>query len=422
VEYSLEFREPRKVDADLKGCVIGKNVIVLRPKSDTVSAEDLLKFFNLPGFDLTQCFKLPHRAKPAKSAEEASRRPRREVEGLLSDLSIPEVPNGIVRTVQEADSILDGLFDNWRESPSSAYMMDLLASSSRNELDRRLARVKAESHAFEQALTAYNSLAYLVRNLYPSTIAFPYHCINAVAVSHPTDRIRKQLSVAETLLAFVGSLVLALSRPPSSDVVKAFDDIRSFSEGHWRNLGTRAAGMLPSGREGDLESCLRALFRGNFARRAGRLVEIRNHFHHGRDYGSDELSELLRGCMDELAFLVRFPLFRVCGLVGSKRQTNEIVHEIEKYLGAETVHERMRIPLTGLLHDGLYVQTDTGPVELFPFLTVRRCPDCSQDETYFLDRLGKGRHGWLIKSFERGHQLEDHDIADGLSRWRDGAN
>lgn len=70
-----------------------------------------------------------------------------------------------------------------------------------------------------------------------------------------------------------------------------------------------------------------------------------------------------------------------------------------------------------VLHEGLYILTDAGTKELFPFISVRRCASCYRDETFFLDSLKKDRRTWCVKSFEYGHTLEVTDITDELSKW-----
>ncbi len=327
VDARLCVRRPiKKVDATLKGSFIGRDIVALRPKNASVPVDDLLRFFHLGDFSFSEPW--------AWLAQATSAASRSELVRLLREVRVPVVPGEMAEALQENYGCYEEL------SHAEPDVMGLLECRNRNEFEQRLLRLRAEGHALRQALDASSSLPYLVRNFYPFPIALPYRSLAAFR-NHAL--LVEQLRVAEGLLAFVGSLALALSRPAPSELVKAFDARRDFSAGAWLEIGTKAIATLDSAAHGDLANGLR-LLRGGFNKHAAQLIEIRNDYHHHRidnakiSDKTSELSTLLTDCFEELAFIVRFPLFRVCD-VTFDHQSDKKVHSIELYRGADPVHD-----------------------------------------------------------------------------------
>jgi hypothetical protein len=400
----------QEVDADLNGCFIGRNVVALRPKNASVPAVAILQFFYFDGMPWDFLTDWLARATSANS--------KSEMVHVLRELSVPLLPaevDDVFREMselkeRERDMDLDLFDDDFR------YVLD---ARDRNDFDRRMLRLRAEQYTLRQALSESRSLPYLIKNFYPFPIAFPHHSLGAF--THARDVLDEQLRVAENILAFVASLALALSRPPSNDLVKEFETHRNFSPGDWLAIGRKATKVLATAAHDDLPNGLRLLFGGIFAQQADQLVQLRNDRHHrgidSANITNKALAKLLEACLDELAFLARFPLFRVCG-VEIDRHSGKAIHRIEKYTRTDPVYEQDLLTSDKPLATGLSVQTDTGPVDLFPFITTRECPGYHQLQTYFLDRAPKNGKGWQLKSFERGHSLEANDVAEGLSTWR----
>jgi hypothetical protein len=396
----------KKVEGATRGCLIGRDVILLRPKDHLACADILLRFFHLANFSSFGPWEWLEKATGATSGS--------DLVGLLREVCIPVVPDDIADVLEENHVAFDEL------SHAEPDVMGLLECRNRGEFDRHLLRLRAENYALSQAREASSSRPYLIRNFYPFPIAFPYYVL---AAHQGHALLVEQLRVAESLFAFVASLALALSSPASGELPKAFSERRNFSDGIWLEIGRTAIKTLDSADHGDLADGLKLLFGGIFPERADRLVKLRNDYHHNRidnariSDKTSEISTLLATCFDELAFIVRFPLFRICDGVKVDRLSRRFIHEIEYYGGADLLHEARLMESERSYPSGLYVKTEAGPKDLFPFITIHVCPDCSQPETYFLDRAGKNQ-GWFVKSFERGHSLEVQDVAEGLSKWR----
>ena len=69
------------------------------------------------------------------------------------------------------------------------------------------------------------------------------------------------------------------------------------------------------------------------------------------------------------------------------------------------------------LADGrLYVVSQNRPtISLAPFCVLADCPSCLTPELYYPDRLGRSTA--LLKSLDRGHELESRDTFDALRSW-----
>ena len=58
-------------------------------------------------------------------------------------------------------------------------------------------------------------------------------------------------------------------------------------------------------------------------------------------------------------------------------------------------------------------------VPMYPFVAAANCPRCLHRETYFIDRWDDRKGITLMKSFERGHTVNDSEVSDALARFVD---
>ena len=183
-----------------------------------------------------------------------------------------------------------------------------------------------------------------------------------------------------------------------------------------------AASELRAENRDGLANQLKALWRGRFERNAQVLTKLRNDKHHGgKKERSSSIAEKTRGklaeCFEDLAFLIKFPVIRVFN--PDVPRTGMWIHQVEIYKGDHPAHEHATIEREVPLPASLYVMTDEGPKDLFPFVSVRECDTCGELETFFLDKREKGAT-WSVKSFEHSHPLKAEDIAAALEAWSSG--
>ena len=54
-------------------------------------------------------------------------------------------------------------------------------------------------------------------------------------------------------------------------------------------------------------------------------------------------------------------------------------------------------------------------IPLYPFIVSRICPHCNAGETYFIEAWDRKRNLARMKSFERGHTMNDSGVSDALT-------
>ena len=103
---------------------------------------------------------------------------------------------------------------------------------------------------------------------------------------------------------------------------------------------------------------------------------------------------MLRRCMGALAFFADYPI----------RQAE----------GSDTDHnDESR-------GDDLFLDLGGGDkVPLYPFIVPMICTKCDAGETYFIDAWDRKRNIARMKSFERGHTMNDPKISESLARFID---
>jgi len=225
------------------------------------------------------------------------------------------------------------------------------------------------------------------------------------------------------------ALIDPMDRPALSEILKqAWQG--GASPGHWREIGQRTAKLLTSHTTQKLAlslSFLLATKRGNrFPECIENLIKAKNDFKHDRgpkieeDYieATERVSGLLSSVMEGLSFLTEYPIRLVTDLDGV-RGSRRVIVQTRRFSGDHPAlpQEKLEYPDT-LTKGDLYVQVqDAIWVSLFPFISVHNCPHCKYQETYFVDRWNRTADRATLKSFERGHTIEDSEIANSVGNW-----
>jgi hypothetical protein len=169
-----------------------------------------------------------------------------------------------------------------------------------------------------------------IRNFYPHMIAYPYRSLDPIR-SNVHLLYKEQLRVAECLLAFLGSVGLALvawtgvAAGAEMDLAAKFrEDWQSgASPGDWQQLGQRSARLLRSYMENTVATGFAALWfkgrgtqRSELSEKLDRLVRLKNDFKHDRwprtpgehREGNDEAGRLLTDCLQAISFFIQHPI------------------------------------------------------------------------------------------------------------------
>jgi hypothetical protein len=274
-------------------------------------------------------------------------------------------------------------------------------------------------------------LDYQIRNLFPYPLAFAYR--DQQSQASPDRKYDAQLRVAENILAFLGSLDLALVT--REGLAKADIDLVQVCRGgvdlgSWRTICQKLSKTSILGPSGDLGAALNALWQGKnssrFYKTVERMVKMKNDKKHDRgpkttaevQAATDAMSGLLSQCLDHLRFLTEYPIRLVC--------------EVRPIRGAEPsarlkvyrcTADHPALPVEEVVYkssppqDDLYVQVSENDWRsLFPFMTAHECCQCHHREIYFIDKWNGVGQSAVLKSFEQGHTMEAGEEGAALAK------
>ncbi len=231
---------------------------------------------------------------------------------------------------------------------------------------------------------------------YPPLLAAGFRSL--ARTEDPRELYQEQLRFAENLLAFLGSVSLALVR--ENDREEAGLDLATYwrggiSPGDWRDIVRRCSKTFAR-YDDPLAKAIRKLKiqvqTKGFGGDVDALIRAKNDFKHDRGpktlesmmAASSRVGEILRRCMGALDFLANHPM-----------------------RGAEDPEA------------DLFLETG-GRLFLFPFLVSGIALGRHDGQTYFVDAWDTRKGAARMKSFERGETVESPSISEALARWGDG--
>jgi hypothetical protein len=273
-----------------------------------------------------------------------------------------------------------------------------------------------------------------IADTYPLPIAYSWSLLEGLW--DPKDLYREQLRHAENMLAFLGSVSLAVL--DDQDYEKAQLDLKvpwqgGISFGAWKLIVQRCAKVFQGYRDHPLAADIHKLKIGSeskvFGADIAALISARNDFHHGRGpvmeedivEASNDAQERLQRCMETLSFFKQYPI-RLVQDFDVDRRNNDFMLKCLRLEGDGPGFPQERISFPKALPRGdLMLDLGDGNwAQLYPFVIASNCPRCRYRETYFIDRWTDRKNTTLMKSFERGHTEERRDISDTLTLLADG--
>ncbi len=268
-----------------------------------------------------------------------------------------------------------------------------------------------------------------VSTSYPYPLASGFRSL--VDTGDPRDLYKEQLRFAENVLAFLGSVSLALLR--EEDRGGAGLDLKKYwsggiSPGDWKEIIQRSTKVFAKYRDVPLAAAIRKLNIGSEKKGFGRdvieLIRAKNDYKHDRgptDLGSmadasDQVQEKLQRCIEALAFLADYPILRA--EVVEADSDGGFSLKCRRYAGASPelpAEDRHLTTTPG--KDELFLDLSGGTwISLYPFI-VPESRSGSEAETYFIDAWDVKRGSVRLKSFERGHTVIDPGVSDSLAGW-----
>jgi hypothetical protein len=402
---------------ELEGVAAADTVVILRPNSESADPALLVQFLRSTiGQDL-----LLSRAQTATA-------PTLRL-SALSSLPIPSLSGVVSNDLDELQAIEQDLRS--RADKLASMRLQLFSADSAENLDLRLKQIRQSALAIDASIQQAETAEFQIRNFYPFPLAYPYRTLSSPTVLQ--DRYKQQLRISENILAYLGSLSLALTYPNQLAELplllkQAWQG--GISPGHWRDISQKTSELFRSDADTKLAVSLGSLWKargGNkFPKNVEQLIKAKNDFKHDRwpiieeEYkdATESLEKLLEEVMIALAFFTEYPIRLVTDLDGVRGSRRVIVQAL-RFVGDHPalIQELVEYPET-LIKGDLYVEMQEGSWKaLFPFISVHNCPDCKYRETYFVDRWKRAEGKAILKSFERGHTIEHREIAASLTEW-----
>jgi hypothetical protein len=289
-------------------------------------------------------------------------------------------------------------------------------------------------------LDSFKDVAYVMLGRtahdFPFPLATGYRQLNSFATD--AERYKEVLRLAENILAFLGSLSLAILEDERRwQISEALGQPSptswqgGISPGHWLQLAIHATRQLRDQGDSPLANRLGALELNRENRGVGKLlrslIQAKNDFKHDR--GPSVESDYKLACMSitgylshvlgALRFLKEHPMFLVRDINPHRRgQKADVV--FLRCMGSDPGFLTEQWEYSPSLRKGdLYVELEPERLApLYPFIHAQTCEQCKAREFYFVDRLDVRRNGDPgdrtcvagLKSFDRGHTDKDTDI------------
>ena len=321
-----------------------------------------------------------------------------------------------------------------KESPSLAQ-----TTQTRSDSPKRVQPVAASSVSATKPIVASpdvlsrDELEYRISSSYPFPLAFGFRSLASIV--DPRDLYREQLRVAENMLAFLGSVSLALMR--EQDREKAGIDPKEYwatgiSPGDWKEIVGRCSKVFADYEDDPLALAIKGSNirsekkERSFGANVTVLIRAKNDFKHDRGpvvleeitEASEKVQDRLRLCMEALAFSTAYPIRQVEDFDVARRGDGVILKCL-RYMGDHPSFPQEEVPYYQALPRGdLFLDLgQRGWIPLFPFITIMTCSHCKARETYFIDAWDTRRGTARMKSFERGHTKNSAEVSEALEEW-----
>lgn len=400
----------------LEGAVVGDTVIIIRPKKPDVQPESISQFLNSSAAQ-----------RIIRARQAATIIPNLNI-SVLREIPIPILPAEVTRQLYEMARMEQQLVD--QAEKARAMRLSLFNVKNKEEFEEHLQALRTQVQSLSSSVVQSEDLEFQIRNFYPFPLAYPYRFLKGI-ISH-SECYMGQLRMAENLLAFLGSISLALIESKKQEINV---DLKKcwrggISPGTWEHICTQSVKILRNVKDEPFASALCSLWkRGKkdtkFTLTIKNLIKKINDFKHHRGpkveeefkVACEEIEPKLKDCMAAVSFFIQHPIRLVQDMDVVRGTTTVILHTLSfngDHPGLS--QEKLEFPYP-LPKDTLYIEISPNNwASLYPFITVQYCPLCQTRETYFIDRWqGTNKPGGL-KSFERGHTVDEDEIGKEIER------
>ena len=396
---------------DLSEALLSSNVLLLRPKNTGINAASLVSF-------LSSSIGQQLLASTAAGVQIRTLSVR-----TLKSIPVPLLTDEVVSELDSLKILEQEL--RAQAAKIEAMRLNLFAADSKQALADSLKSVKQLSRSLSNSMNQAEDLDFQIRNLYPFPLAFGYRQLSSLTT--PQDVYRELLRLVENVLAFLGSLSLAMGLATKARIqLDLVDSWRSgISPGHWRQICQHVADAIRD--KGDFAQSLSQLWQERRAPRFDKaiddLIVAKNNFKHDRGPAIDQefaaecktLRETIELGMRKLGFLTNYNLQYVVDVNGIRNSPRIQVRTLAM-IGDHPAWPQKTFEHLGFLTKGdvFLPLTSNDWCSLYPFLVVETCRQCKARESYFIDGVDFRRKIAFLKSFERGHSMESSEIGAQL--------
>jgi hypothetical protein len=361
----------------------------------------------------------------------------------LRKLSVPIPDKAVIELVKDLHEVERQLLA--RIAHARDLRRRLFSIKDPDQVRPQLRNLNTAAQVLAASLVQTSEFGFQVRNFYPFPLAYGYRTLSAIA--DPAELYREQLRLAENVLAFLGSVGLTLAAHTKSlsetDNTKLTDKVLArywaggISPGDWQAMGRHTGEIVRTNRElAAIGSFASLWFKGSgkreseFARATKQLVDLKNDFKHDRgpktryeyEQAVGKMDATLCKCLEAISFFVQYPI-RLVQHMDLDWRTGEARVDTLVYAGDHPGLRQERLKLPQPVPEGkLYLElTDQVWASLYPLISVQHCPRCGARATFFIDRWDGVGQRVVLKSFERGHALENDDqaneVGSDLDHW-----
>jgi hypothetical protein len=393
--------------------ILSDGVVAIRCRSEKVSPEYLFEYLR------------SSRARNLLAARAGSSMLSIEA---LCNMPVPVIPHERLKELDELQRAERDL--RQKADELQAERRNLFDVDNEKDFTNHLDALRRRGKVLSVSMKSLESLDHQIAVTYPFPIAYGYRLLESS--SDPRDQYKEQFRIAENMLAFLGSICLALLHPEDRHTAH-IDPGRGMTIGKWRDIITLNSPVLWTYRDDPLALAISRLNIGSKKKGFGgdieEIVEARNEWAHMRDsslvedliVACSKRQESLKRCMDSLGFLADYPIRRIED--DSRPHAGEWHFRCAAYQGdhpglqKETVVFRSELPDGNLKRDLFLDLGNERWISLYPFISVESCQKCKWRETYYVDRWDAEKESADIKSFERGHMETRKDPAAALKHW-----
>jgi hypothetical protein len=298
-------------------------------------------------------------------------------------------------------------------------------------VSRQVMRPSNSTEPVTPRVLSGDELEYEISSSYPFPIAFGFRSL--MSIVDYRDLYREQLRIAENLLAFLASVSLAMLQEQDRPIADI--DLKEYwrsgiSPGDWKDIIGRCSKVFATYDDNPLALEISRLNirseKKGFGRDIAELIRTKNDYKHDRGpttlediaEGAQVVQERLRRCMGALAFFSDYPIRQVEDFNVS-RSGDEFILKCLRYMGDHPSFPQEEVVLhRGFRRGDLFLDLDgRNWVPLYPFILPMTCSHCKARETYFIDLWDPRRGTARMKSFERGHTMNNAEVAEALARW-----